>query len=180
MAIPDVTNIRSLRGWLCKDPTDIGLPFPHGGIALGVVKDGTFRPGIRTRVLVAEEWGNSPVEGVYAGEACILTCLLREFDADAMDSVFPNSVSGTVRNYPSTTREVRPGALATDRKIALLFSPRDIGDNPFIVIHKAMPMVQESMALQLMISTEATMGVMFQGIPDSAGRTYEMGVTVEL
>lgn len=179
MALPDVTNIRTLRGWLCKNPTDLNLPFPHGGTALGLVRDGVFRPGIRTRIITAEEFGGTAVEGIYAGESCILSCLLREFDEDALTSVFPNYT--TVARYaPADDREVRPGNLTTERQHSLLFSPRDVDDNPFIILYKVLPMVEESMQLQLMISTEATMGVIFQGIPDGAGRCYEFGKKTEI
>lgn len=179
MANPDVVNIRTLRGWLCKNPTNLSIPFPHGGTPIGLVRDGAFRPGIRTRIITAEEFGGTAVEGIYAGESCVLTCLLREFDEDAMVSVFPNYTT-VVRYAPGDDRDVRPGNLSTDRKIALLFSPRDLDDNPFIILYVAMPLVQEAMELQLMLSTEATMAVMFQGIPDGAGRCYEMGDRTEI
>ena len=55
------------------------------------MKDVVFKPGIRTKLVTAEEFGGAVVEGIYCGESCVLACFLRGFDDDALDAIHRTS-----------------------------------------------------------------------------------------
>jgi hypothetical protein len=44
-----------------------------------------------------------------------------------------------------------------------------------VLVRKAIPMVEETAMLQLSLKQELGIGVLFQAIPDSTGRLYDVG-----
>ena len=44
-----------------------------------------------------------------------------------------------------------------------------------VIIRKAIPMVEEASMLQLSLAEEMGIGVVFQAIPDSSDRLYDIG-----
>lgn len=174
MATADLGKvIRGMTGRLCSGPTNLTLDFPHGGTALGEVRDMEFRWGIRTRLVTAEEYGGQVVEGIYAGETDVLACVLRTWDDDALAAVFPYSAAGNTGHRAIKadvkTDVVRAGSLATARAAKICFSPDSPDQHRFIVLHRAMPLVDESARLQLRLDEEIGIAVVFRGLPDASG-----------
>jgi len=198
MSASDVRKILRIAGKLCINPTDISdtAQFPYGGTALGVTRAAEFRFGIKTALVTAEEWGQAPVESVYTGEVAVFAFVLREFDNDAIATLFPNTAVGATSGDRVIEGRVdgvgvnRAGYLLSDKAVSLLFAPQvdkttttpgsttfipyDL--QPMIYVRKAIPMVEEASMLQLSLAEEVGIGVVFQGIPDGGtGKVYEVG-----
>jgi hypothetical protein len=181
MATANVNQIRTIPGRLIKDPTDLSSAPNFGGTPLGLFRDVEFRFGYRTELITAMEYGGTPVESVYLGETAVLAGLLRSEDADAIGSIFPNSTLGTssgertIDGNAFQTGKNRSGYLLSSKAIKLLFAPKDYERDPFIVIYKAIPALEEAAALQLAVTREYGIAVAFHAIPDSTGRLYRIG-----
>ena len=172
--------IRGLTGWLCHTPTNLLADFPHGGTAIGEVRDAELRWGIRTRLITAEEYGGQVVESIYTGESAVLACVLRGFDDDALSAIWPTSAAGSTGHrllkQDVVTNEKRPGSFMSSRAVKLCFSPRAVDQHRFVVLFRAIPMVEETARLQLRLDEEVGLAVMFRGLPASDGRVYECGL----
>jgi hypothetical protein len=186
MAVADVGDVLKLPGRLCINPTDLSLDFPHGGTALGLTRAAEFRFGIQTSIVTAEEWGQQPVEAVYAGASAVFGCVLREWDNDAISAIFPNTGTGTISGDSTILGRVdgvgvnRAGHLFSAQALVLLFSPRSVDRHPMVLVRKALPMPDETAMIQASLAQEFGIGVVFQAIPDSSDRTYDIGARGDL
>lgn len=187
MALANVRNILRVMGRLCSDPTSVATAFPHGGTALGLVRDGIFRPGVKHHAVLAEEWGNQQVEVVYGGEMSVFAVVLRELDNDMVQKAFVNTAAGTssgdrVITYEpdATAANTRPGTLLSTKSFKLLFSPKATNRDPAILIYKAIPVIDESAELQLSLGEELGIAALFHCIPDASGRVYQVGKLEDL
>jgi hypothetical protein len=169
-----------MTGFLCIAPTDLTAAFPHGGTALGEVMDAEFRWGFRTSDITAEEYGGQVVGKTYSGESAVFACLLRGFDDDALSTIFPYTAVGTVGHrvvkQDVVTNVTRPGAMLATRAVKLCFSPRAVDQHRFIVLHRAIPLPDASARLSMRLDDEIGIGVVFQALPGSDGRVYEIGL----
>lgn len=174
--MPNARAVVHAPGRLVVGPTDLALAFPHGGTALGLSAEVTFRPGLRGRSVRAEEFGGETIEVVYAGESAVLGALVRGWDADAVNRVWLNSTVGVSGEryveYPGTTRA---GTLGSARSVVLLFSPRDADRTPGVILYRALPLVDQAAALQFAFRRELVVAALFQGIRDATGRVYRAG-----
>ena len=181
MSAPDVRDVLRVPGKLVINPTDITAAFPHGGTEIGLVRDSQLRFGYRTDLVHAEEWGGQPVESVYCGEVALFAAVLREWDDDALSNVFPNTGTGAISGNRTILGRVsggsfnRAGYLLSGKSFVLCFSPRSVDRHPMVIVRKAIPMVEETALLQLSLAEELGIGVVFQAIPDSSGRLYDVG-----
>ena len=197
MSAPDVRKIIRIAGRLCINPTDISDSevFPFSGTALGITRDAELRFNVQTRLVKAEEFGSQVVEAVTAGESALFAFVLREFDNDALATVFPNTATGTTTGNVTIEGRVsgvgvnRSGYLLSNKAVKLLFAPRventvptagsttnlPLDEQPMVLIRKAIPMIEETAMLQLSLKQELGIGVLFQAIPDSSGRLYDVG-----
>lgn len=196
MSLAEVRKILHISGRLCVDPTDISdsSQFPYGGTALGVTRDAEIRFGIKTSMVYAEEFA-TPVEAIYTGDTALFAFVIRDLDNDALAAVFPNTATGSVsgdkiiEGRVSGVGENRAGYKMSDQSVKLLFAPRvektdptagsttyiPLDEQPMVLIRKAVPLVEETSMLQLSIKAEIGIGVVFQAIPDSSGRLYDVG-----
>jgi len=180
MGVPYSYNKLKLRGKLVKDPTDLSAVYPHGGTELGVIHEMIFSPNIKTSYVRAWEFGNTKVEGVYAGEGAVIGCTLKEFDSDALGAVFPNVSGTTIRGIASATSANFPGYLLSNKSMVLLFSPHATTNHPAILIYKAIPEVEETMRIQMHRKFYLGMPVIFSALPNTAGLSYEVGLLSNL
>ena len=134
MATSNARNIRRFKGRLTWNPTDLTAAFPHGGTELGVVRDLVFRFGLETEEILAEEWGNVPTEYVHVGSSAFLAAILREFDNDAISTIFPDSatgaVSGDTRPRAAVNGSVTLGGTLLSTNSGLLVVSPDSPDSP--------------------------------------------------
>lgn len=183
MASREPTNIAGpITGSLCVNPTDLTAAFPHGGTAIGNTRDEDFRPGLRTRINRSEFMGVA-VEEYHAGWDPIFLCVFRDWDADALPLVWPDvDTSGTnpmIRGRVSTNA-ARPGKAMSDLAVKLCFSPRALDSDRFIVLYKAMPIIQEDGQIVVNLGAELGVGMMWRGIPDATGRLFDVGTRTDI
>jgi len=188
MADASVADVMRIPGRLYAEPSDINADPPFGtGTALGLVRDAEFRLHVRTGIVTAEEWGSVAVEAVYAGESAVLACVLREWDDDAIGDIFPNistssfsTADKSILGRVSGAGVNRAGHLLSSQSIVLFFAPLAIDRHPCIIGRKAVPMVEESAMLSMSLAEEFGIGVVWNAIPDSSGRTYDIGKREDL
>ncbi len=178
MAARDPNTILRLRGRLSSGATTIANDFPHGGTALGDVRDLAFHPNIRTFPIPAEEHGMAITQGIYEGTDAVFVAVLRSFDSDAIAAIFPDSFAGAVsgeRVIRGETDTIPSGRMLAQDAITLLFTPESPEHHPFILIHNALPVVDSAQVLQLHAGTELGMLVSFMAMPNTAGQMWQVG-----
>lgn len=154
----DLQSIIRNKCRLCVNPTDLTLVFPHGGTALGYVRDIALEPGVRVKEILAEEYGGEPVSLVYLGARWTLAVIVRQWwDNTTLGAVFPNTAdasgSGQTRtgiNHPGT---VHPGTLLEADNFSLLLSPED-EDNPAVYIKSAVAVPDVAARLNFRLDQE--------------------------
>ena len=181
MATGNPRNIRRFRGRLAWNPTDLTTAFPHGGTELGVVRDLVFRFGIATEEIRAQEWGNVPTEYVYKGSSAFLVAVLREFDNDAIGTVFPDTPAGAttgdqiIRAAGSGSGVTFGGVLLSTISGVLVVSPDSPEDQEFLLLYNAFPMPEETSELQISAGSEVGLAVVFRAGLDSTHRQWNIG-----
>ena len=166
---------------LCINPTNLSAAFPHSGTALGLTRDLRFVFNYKTDIATAEEWGGVVVESFYAGEKPFLAAVLREFDNDALNQIFPNTTTGTVsqdrfvRFTPGTSGQNRPGYELSGKTYKLLASPVSSDRHPAILIWYALPALEEQAELQMSLAEEIGIPVVFWAGLNSSNQCYAVG-----
>jgi len=180
MSAPNVSNIYRSPGRLVKNPTDLSAAYPHGGTEIGIARDMLFRPNIKTRQIVAEEF-KTPVEVLFTGSSPIMAGVMRTWDNDIMTTLFPEtqtSSRGDVGVLGSVS--TRGGKKMSSRAITLLFSPMAVDLHKHILIYNAIPVVEEAFEMKLSLAEELGIPFFFQAAPDAAGRMYAIDLRANL
>lgn len=180
MSLPNARDVMRSPGRLSIAPTALGV-FPHGGTALGIVRAIEIIPNIKYHPVTAEEYGGIVVDQVLASESWVLAALLRSLDDDAIANLFPNTAAGSVSqrrviNAPGT---VRAGSLRAASAVKLVFTP-DSPDLPFVVLYRAIPMVDEAAKLTMAAGDALEIGVVFHAVYDGSTRMVSMGRAEDL
>lgn len=170
MAALNPLRIVRQSGALYAGPTSLSSASGYG-TCLGYVKDLVFRFAKRNQAITAEEWGGKTVDVIDLGTEAIIAGILRGTDPDALGKVFPNTATGAT----SAGRVVKLSAAGADRAGAslygsafkLLFVPDDTDRGEFIVVYKAIPLVDEAAAMNLRLDEELGIAVAFWGVPDT-------------
>lgn len=155
-----------------------------GGTCLGHVRDIEFRFPRRSVPLTAgDDFGGSVVDVLDCGDDCIVAGVLRGWDPDAIGQLFPNTSTGTssgdrvVKGAVNGTN--RSGRLEAASAVKLLYAPTDVERGLFVVVFKAIPLIDESAAMRLNLSAEVGIPFAFYGVPDTATgstkATYQFG-----
>ena len=191
-------NMRRLKGrivWFtASDTLNLTAAFPYGGTEIGFCRPATFLWGIKYSPVEAEEFGGATVEYIHMTESAVFTAVLRDYDEDMVETIFPNFASGTddgvkktdststTSGHPVIKGQAHSGAttkqgapLASTKAGKLLFAPDDADNHEFLVMYNALPMVNESTQLMLTASEWAEIGVVFHALPDSSGKIYQFG-----
>lgn len=192
MAADDVRKVLHLPGRLSFGCTDLDLAWPHGGTGLGASRGVMFQAVGGAYPVTIEAYGGEPVEYIEPGVVVGIAAFLRGFTDDAVDLMFRNTAAGTTtqRQVVSEPGTVRAGNWMSGRGVKLVFTPEgathaksatapDV-DAPFIVLYKAIPLIQEAAEMALQRGKEYGIPVLFQGIRDASGRTYTKGPRSDL
>lgn len=157
---------------LIKDPSNLAGTAPtYGGTELGAVRGVRLTPFEPVALVRAEEKGGRPVEGIRGGRWALLTCILRGFDADAIQACFPDSTSdGDIVNVDPGTVGY-PGALASAAVCKILCVPETTGARA-IYLPRAMPAVMREVEIPFENRSEVAVAVSFVALPDSTGRIH--------
>lgn len=180
MTTPNARNIIRVPGSLCHTPTNLSLPFPHGGTALGIMKMPIIRPFKTYHKITAEEFGSEVVDIIDGGESWVLGAILRTFDKDAISKLFAVTGAGsqtqeTYIQHPDTSGTIRAGTLMSTKGIKLLFSPEDTERHPFALFYNAIPLIEETAEMNFEISVDWSIAVLFAAIRDSNGKSVAIG-----
>lgn len=168
MATASAIRIVRQSGLLYADPTSL-IAAPFGGTCLGYVKDLECRFTPRTLENTAEEWGGRAVDVLELGEDLRMAGVLRGMDSDAIGKLFENTATGatsagrTINIQAAGT--IRAGAWGSDREFKLLFAPDDLSRGQFVVIYKAIPMLEAAAKLALNLANEIGVAFVFIGRP---------------
>jgi len=182
MGLPDLTRILTVPGRLCVAPADLTVAFPHGGTALGLVRQIAIRILTARAEVVAEEYGIEAVEQLYLGQRWVLAGTMRSLDDDAVQRLFPSTAVGAttqhrVISYPGTERA---GTLRSASSVVLCFSPDDLDHHPMVIFHRALPLLDEQAELQAQLDAEMGAGFAFLAIRAADGRAVSMGQREDL
>ena len=182
MALADPANSLRVAGRLCVGPTDISLPFPHGGTSLGVVADVVLRINQVLRPIDAEEFGGEIVDDLIGPQNPVVGFLLRGLENDAVEKLFPASVVGGVTG-DRVIREpggLRAGRLASTNATKLLFSPRQTAIHPAAIFFNAYPLFEETAELRFTITDDIGFPMIFRATRDGTGRIYEIAKLADI
>lgn len=182
MGTASADSVLLVPGRLAKNPTDLTTAYPHGGTALGVVADVILEPRVRTEEIAAEELGGAPAEVLYLGEAWRLAVLLRQWDVDAIDAIFPNVTqtgTGNVRRTIQMVGNVYPGYLLSSRACKLVFTPDD-STRPGLLVQRALPALRPTAALNLGLDRELGFAAFFWVVKGANTRYADIGTLADL
>ncbi len=186
MATPNIARKFHLKGRLVKNPGATAGTYPYGGTELGVVRDGFFTVGQEESTIRAEEFGSIVIDKLVIREVCAMSVVFGEWDKDAVETVFTNMAtpasSSTKWGDDITMAEGRvsgatvlPGTLRSGQSLKLLFVPDEPAQHLGIILFNALPMLDVTRRIRLVIAEAFGLGAVFQGIPNSNHRTHQMG-----
>jgi hypothetical protein len=181
MAQSNVVNVLYTPGKLCKNPTNLALPFPHGGTELGLVRQVVIARTHTEARITAEEFGSEVVENIYLGEVWTVGFRLRTYDNDAIADLFPNTTVGTSGNrvisHPGSNRA---GRLESQDAVKLCFSPLNAETHPMLLMYRAIPMLEETVEFNVSMAEPLEFGCIFLGIRDGTNRVIAFGMKGDL
>ena len=182
MTAPNLAALLRVPGRLIVSPTDFLAASPYGGTILGMVRGVEVRMDIRSNLVTAEEWGGVTTEVVYAGETVVLAAILREWDSDAVASVFPYAASGAATGRRVASQTVDAGTRAGTRRTAagIVFAPLAADAHPWVYFPAAIPLLDQSVRFGLGLDQEAGFGAVWHAVPDDSGRVYQIGFRPDL
>lgn len=164
---------------LSNQTYDFSTVYPHGGTALGLVRDVQIRRTEGRELIVAEEFGQEVIDELYLAESWSMAFALRGMDQDALSAIFPNPATGSVSKqkgvvYPGTT--IAPGMLKAGSAIKMLFTPNDTTNHHAVYFPNAVPEVSEALAIDFVRSAEVMVACAFRAIRDgsTAGRMCQV------
>lgn len=166
MAAIDLTGILRMPGELIVNVTDLTIAAPYGGTRLGLVQDLVVEIEQGAVEIRTEEFGVEVVEVVDGNRAWRLAAALRSYDRDAINAVFPSTLSGseTAQRVITDGTDARAGRRGSARAVPLLFAPDDPQRRPAILLHRAIPFPAAAAELTLDLDQEAMIGVVFRAI----------------
>ena len=183
-----LNNLLHSPGRLCTDPTDLSIAYPHGGTALGIIRSVAVEPGFHVYMIKAEEYASAVVEAVLLGESYVLSLIIRGIDDPTVKAMYPNTRVGAVTGHrviespdPRSDTAFRAGRRLSDRAVTLFFSPDDQTEGRAVLMHKAMPMLEEAAELSLTTKDEYELAAVWHTIPIEAGKApYQEGLIQDI
>ena len=184
-ALQALHNVGRLSAALEGQTFNFATAYPHGGTALGLVRDVQVRRTEGRELIVAEEFGIEVVDELYTGEAWLVAFALRGWDNDAIGTLFPNTAAGTTAKqtgvlYPGT--DVPPGSLKAANAVKLLFTPDDTSNHQAVYLPNAIPEVGEELEIDMGRSNEVLIVCGFRALRDgaTAGRAVQIQLLEDL
>jgi hypothetical protein len=178
MAQATAKDIVISRCRLVKNPTDLSTAFPHGGTALGEVKQLVVRTQLKTYEVLIEEFGQERAETLISGQAAVMAGIARGYDNDMIAEIFNDTATGAttgdqVIKYPPPNN--RAGTKGSGESFVLLASPDDQAHGLAVIFFKAIPLTPDSLEINLSYKNETGFAFFFQGIRNTNGKVYQIG-----
>jgi len=184
MSSPNLSSVLNVPGRLCYGPTSLDTAYPHGGTSIGSVHKVAIVPVQTRKEIKNEAFGQEVSEVIWCGENMVLAAVVRQYDAEAVALLFPNTSIGSVTQQRvisgPTTSTNRPGFMLSEKAVVLLFSPLDPDRTPAILFYRAIPMMEESARMELALQKRFEIGTVFISTRDATGRTYSIGFLKDL
>jgi hypothetical protein len=169
MSTPNPQRTLDWRGVIIANPTS--FESPYGGTELGLFSLIKWELIPRRAILRAEEFSGVGYQVLENGEDAVVAAFLREYDADAFDTLFPESSSGDL-TYTATDERHR-GGLGGDRAVSLLLAPDATEVHPALFLDCAIGWIDETTSISHDLSEEWGIPVAFWGMPQALGRVYQ-------
>ena len=182
MALPDLGRYLWIPGRLAKDPTSFSTVFPHGGTALGDTAGLAIAHRVIQAEIPAQEFGTWS-DSLYCGERWSLAGAFHTWDADAINTLFPNTSLGAItgeRLIKFSPTAFRAGQLLSSRSVKLIFTPDDPKSVPAIYFRNAAPLVDEAVKYRLSLADETFFPFVFLALPHDSGNAVEFGFLEDL
>ena len=146
---------------------NLDTAYPHGGTALGLLRDVQVRRSEGRFDVVGEEFGQEIVDQVYLAESWVLAFALRGMDDDALGAVFPNTFTGSVTKnkgiaYPGSS--LTPGTLRSGSAVKVLFTPDDTDNHNAVYFPNAIPQVTETINVDFVRASELMIACAFRAL----------------
>lgn len=159
---------------------DFSTVFPHGGTALGLVRDVVWRRTEGRVLITAEEFGVEVVDAIYGGEVHVLALALRGWDDDGANLVFPNTELGTTSGrrgaiYPGPRA---PGASRVADAVRLIFTPDDTANHQAVYFRAAIPLLAET--LEVPLGRKGDQEVLLKCVFQATRRNFGDGSAVQV
>jgi len=169
MAAPFAKPVQFVRGVLS-----------FGGTQLGATRAHVYRPGHRQESIPAWEFGGSPADKLWMGAIPVFLAVLRTFDYDAVNLIFPSTeVSGGRRRILHKVNDnsaARSGSvLLSSMADVLLWTPEKTTDQQAIKMYAAIPEIEATAEFQFSPLAEFGMPVVFTALPYTDGVQDRMG-----
>ena len=168
MATPSVDQALRVPGRLAAGCTDFTAAYPHGGTALGLVRDVVAeRVEIAGKIIRAAEFGHEVHTILRGGAVWSVTFALRGFDGDGVTaSGLPTATTGSDVGVVEPGSDT-PGSAYTGQVIC--FSPNN-PDHPAVVLYTALPVFSSVLRLRFADLTEFAPVLTYVGTRDASGR----------
>ena len=152
---------------LSNQTYDFSTAYPHGGTALGLVRDVQVRRTEGRETIIAEEFGQEIVDEIYMSEMWLMGFALRGLDEDALGVVFPNTTTGSVTKnkkivYPGAT--IVPGTLRASTALGVLFTSNDTTNHPCVYFPNAIPEATDTVTIDLARAAELIITCVFRAL----------------
>lgn len=183
MAAPNPVNIARVPGRVILTPTNLSAAYPYGGTELGITRDQAFMPRALYHEEQAEEWGGATSRVLYCGMRARFAAVFRTIDADVQTHIFPENAAGTTSGERVVVPDVNDTTYRAGRALSgsvVLFAPTAINTQNALLLYNAVPMLDDSIRLQLSIKAEMAAAVLWTCMPDANGRTFGWAKLAEL
>lgn len=162
---------------LCHSPTDLTIPFPHGGVEIGITMSHDFVTEQRAFEIVAEEL-DDVVDVAVGAVRARFDAVLRQHDKEALELLFPVVVVDT-EPHVTIPGGVLPGRLGSGEAVTLVVSPESVGE-PGLVVFRAIPRLATPVVTRYGNLRERLYRVTFRAIEDASGRLAREGLLSEI
>jgi hypothetical protein len=184
MGAADATKVFNVGCQLIWNPTDLSAAYPHGGTELGAIDEVLIKPSFKTSLVKGgdDKFAGHVVEDHFIGEEWLLGVVLRQWDDDIKNVLFPNTTtsSGVAQRTVRTTGVTfPPGSRMSSRAGKLLVASKDI-NAPSLFFRNASPILDPQAEVAMMAIDELAFPMMFRCYPATNQRLYEMGLLADL
>ena len=187
MSAATTSTVFRVPGRLIKGPTNLSAAYPYGGTELGSTDRGVrVLPTFDTE-LIGMPKSRAVGDVLYLGSSWVVGANLRNWDNDMISTVFPNtSAGGSGNRRIEMLGAFAPGTLlGATRAVILLFVPEELAEGGTtskrsVLIHQAIPLVEETAVLNLSVLRESVWACMFYATEDSNGNAGQIGLLADL
>lgn len=182
--------VQRRRGRLIAGVTDLtDAENNYGGTVLGPTRQHLWRPIDRVAFVEANEWANQESEGVGGKRAALFTTVLRAWDHDAINTVFPSTDDSgapdnrrTINYYVNDDSKARSGYLLSSKATRLLWIPEKPTIHQAVFLYAAGPMRDADVDIALSPGSLWGIPVMFIGFPAAvpSGAVYREGLVSDI